>query len=74
MSDLNVIEIQKEKARNTADLTDHLIKLIESDDKRFSFKWSCGNTMEVYDKEKEVGYVLHIDKIKYDADGNATNL
>ena len=74
MSNLNVIELRKEKARNTADLTDHLIKLIESDDKRFSFEWRCGNTMEVYDKEKEVGYVLHIDKIKYDADGNATNL
>lgn len=30
--------------------------------------------MEIYDKEKEVGYVLHIDKIEYDVDGNATNL
>lgn len=77
MSDLNVIELQKEKARNTADLTDHLIKLIESDDKRFSFEFGAGGecaVMEIYDKEKEIGYVLHIDKIEYDADGNATNL
>lgn len=68
------IEKSKEDARNLNELTDHLIKLIESDDKRFSFEWSGGNAMEIYDKEKEVGYVLHIDKIKYDADGNATNI
>ena len=55
-------------------LVDHLIEVIESNDERWSFEWSCGNTMEVFDKEKEVGYVLRIDKIEYDADGNATNL
>ena len=68
------IEKQKEGARNLNELTDHLIKLLESDDKRFSFEFCAGGTMEVYDKEKETGYVLHIDKIEYDADGNATNL
>ena len=68
------IEEQKAEARDRNDLVDHLIKLILSDDKRYSFEWSCGNVMEVYDKEKEVGYVLHIDKIEYDADGNATNV
>lgn len=68
------IEEQKAEAQDRNDLVDHLIKLILSDDKRYSFEWSCGNAMEVYDKEKEVGYVLHIDKIEYDADGNATNV
>ena len=68
------IEKQKAEAKDINNLVDHLIKLIESNDERWSFEWSCGNTMEVYDKEKEVGYVLHIDKIQYDADGNATNL
>ena len=67
------IEKQKAEARDRNNLVDHIIKLIESDDKRYSFEWSCGNAMEIYDKEK-VGYVLHIDKIEYDADGNATNL
>lgn len=68
------IEKQKAEAKDRNDLIDHLIKLIESDDKRYSFEWSCGNAMEVYDKEKELGYVLHIDKIKYDENGNAINL
>ena len=30
--------------------------------------------MEIYDKEKNIGYVAHIESIKYDVDGNATNL
>ena len=65
------IEKQKAEARDRNNLVDHIIKLIESDDKRYSFEWSCGNAMEIYDKEKEVGYVLHIDKIEYDADLNS---
>ena len=68
------IEEQREEARNRNDLMDHLIELIESDDKRYSFEWSGVNAMEIYDKEKEIGYVLHIDKIEYDENGNATNL
>lgn len=68
------IEKSKEDARNLNELTDHLIKLIESDDKRFSFEFCASGAMEIYDKEKEVGYVLHIDKIEYDQDGNATNI
>lgn len=68
------IEKQKAEARDINDLVDHLIKLIESNDSRYSFEWSCGNTMEVFDKEKEIGYVLHIDKIQYDENGNATNI
>lgn len=68
------IEKQKAEARDMNALVDHLIKLIELNDSRYSFEWSCGNTMEVFDKEKEVGYVLRVDKIEYDADENATNL
>lgn len=30
--------------------------------------------MEIYDKKSDIGYVAHIEPIKYDADGNATNL
>lgn len=68
------IEKSKERARNLNELTDHLIKLIESDDKRFSFEFCAGGTMEIYDKEKEIGYAVHIAPIEYDEDGNALNL
>lgn len=68
------IEKQKAEAKDRNDLVDHLIKLIESDDKRYSFEWSCGNAMEVYDKEKDIGYAVHIKPIKYDENGNAINL
>ena len=68
------IEESKERARNLNELTDHLIKLLESDDKRFSFEFCAGGTIEIYDKEKEIGYVVHITPIEYDEDGNAINL
>ena len=68
------IEKSKEDARNLNELTDHLIKLIESDDKRFSFEFCAGGTMEIYDKEKEIGYAVHVAPIEYDEDGNAINL
>ncbi len=68
------IEKSKERSRNLNDLMDHLIKLLESDDKRFSFEFCAGGTMEIYDKEKEIGYVVHIAPIKYNEDGNAINL
>jgi hypothetical protein len=68
------IENSKEDARNLNELTVHLIKLLESDDKRFSFEFCAGGTMEIYDKEKEIGYVVHIAPIKYNEDGNAINL
>lgn len=68
------IEKQKDGARNLNELTDHLIKLLESDDKRFSFEFCAGGTMEIYDKEKEIGYAVHIASIEYDEDGNAINL
>ena len=68
------IEESKERARNLNELTDYLIRLLESDDKRFSFEFCVGGTMEIYDKEKEIGYAVHIAPIQYDADGNAINL
>ena len=41
------IEEQKEAARNTNELLDHLVKIIEQNDERFSFKWLVG---WLYDK------------------------
>lgn len=71
---MSSIEESKERARNLNELIDHLIKLIESDDKRFSFEFCVGSTMEIYDKEKEIGYAVHIAPIEYDENGNTTNL
>lgn len=68
------IEKQKEEAQNLNELMNHLIKLLESDNKRFSFEFCTGGTMEIYDKEKEIGYAIHIEPIKYDKNGNPTNL
>ena len=71
---MSSVEESKERTRNLNELTDHLIKLIESDDKRFSFEFCVGGTMEIYDKEKEIGYAVHIAPIEYDENGNAINL
>lgn len=71
---MSSVEELKERARNLNELTDHLIKLIESDDKRFSFEFCASGTMEIYDKEKEIGYAVHIAPIEYDENGNAINL
>ena len=60
--------------RNLEELMEHLIKLIESDDKRFSFELASAGMMEIYDKEKEIGYAVHIEPIKYNQNGEATNL
>ena len=71
---MSSVEESKERARNLNELTDHLIKLIESDDKRFSFEFCAGGVMEIYDKDKEIGYAVHIAPIEYDENGNAINL
>lgn len=63
------------KKQSSEELAEHLIKLIESDDKRFSFEFaSNAGVMEIYDKEEKIGYALHIEPIKYDQNGEATNL
>ena len=62
---MSSIEKSKEDACNLNELTDHLIRLLESDDKRFSFEFCVGGTMEIYDKEKEIVYVAHIVPIEY---------
>ena len=68
------IEKQRENARKLNELVCHLAKLLESDDKRYSFEFAAGGTMEIFDKIDKIGYADHIEPIEYDADGNATNL
>ena len=68
------IEKQRENARKLNELVCHLAKLLESEDKRYSFEFAAGGTMEIFDKIDKIGYAVHIEPIEYDADGNATNL
>ena len=71
------IEEQKQVARNTNELLDHLIKIIEQNDARFSFEFALGGehaTMEIFDKEKEIGYAIKIEPIEYDESREAVNL
>ena len=71
------IEEQKQVARNTNELLDHLIKIIEQNDARFSFEFALGGehaTMEIFDKEKEIGYAVKIEPIEYDESGETLNL
>ena len=71
------IEEQKQMARNTNELLDHLMNIIEQNDARFSFEFALGGehaTMEIFDKEKEIGYAVKIEPIEYDESGEAVNL
>ena len=70
----NEKEVTSMSVEEQNELVEHLTSLISSDNKRFSFEFAVGGTMEVYDKEKEIGYVLHIAPIEYDEAGNAINL
>lgn len=71
------VVVRKQKAKNTNELLEHLVKLIEENDERFSFEWAVGGEiakMEVYDKKNKIGYVVKIKPIEYDSDGNAINI
>lgn len=74
---MNNIDKQKERASNTEELLDHLIEIIENNDSRFSFEWAVGGesiTMEIYDKQKDIGYVAKIEQIEYDENDEPINL
>lgn len=59
-------------------LLDHLIKIVEDNDERFSFEWgSCGINkakMKIFDKENKVGYIVKIKPIIYDDNGEPVNI
>ena len=74
---MKTIEEQRQAARNTNELADHLRRVIEQSNDRYSFEWLVGGeraTMEIFDKEKEIGYVIKIEPIEYDENGEAVNL
>ena len=71
------IEKQKQAAQNTNELLDYLVKIIEQNDERFSFEFASGGekaVMEIFDKEKNIGYAIKIEPIEYDENGEAVNL
>ena len=71
------IKEQKQVARNTNELLDHLRRIIEQNDERFPFEWLVGGEhaiMEIFDKEKEIGYAVKIEPIEYDENVEAVNL
>lgn len=71
------IEEQRQIARDTNELAEHLMRIIEQNDDRYSFVWLCGGekaAMEIFDKEKEIDYVVRIEPIEYDENGEAVNL
>ena len=71
------IEERKQAARNTNEFLDHLMKIIEQNDTRFSFEFASGGehaTMEIFDKKKKIGYAVKIEPIEYDENGEAVNL
>lgn len=74
---MKTIEEQRQAARNTNELADYLRRVIEQNNDRYSFEWLVGGeraTMEIFDKEKEIGYVIKIEPIEYDENGEAVNL
>ena len=74
---MKAIEEQRQAARNTNELADHLRRVIEQNNDRYSFEWLVGGeraTMEIFDKEKEIGYAVKIEPIEYDENGEAVNL
>ena len=74
---MKTIEEKRQAARNTNELADHLRRIIEQNNDRYSFEWLVGGehaTMEIFDKEKEIGYAVKIEPIEYDENGEAVNL
>ena len=74
---MKTIEEKRQAAQNTNELADHLRRIIEQNNDRYSFEWLVGGehaTMEIFDKEKEIGYAIKIEPIEYDENGEAVNL
>lgn len=72
------IEQPKENKNDMEELSDHLIEIVEQNDERFSFE--CGvrhpeqAKIEIFDKEKEIGYIVKIEPIEYDENGEPVNI
>lgn len=75
VKNINDIELTLQRAlESICHDYDYIIKKFEFVDGNYIEHRKAGGTMEIYDKEKEIGYAVHIAPIEYDEDGNATNL
>lgn len=71
------IEAQKEKVRETNELMDHIINLLESKDERYHFEFGFAGEVAklvIFDKKKETSYKLQIEPVGYDEEGIIKNL
>ena len=72
------IEQPKENKNDMEVLSDHLIEIVEQNDKRFSFEGGVCHPeqakIEIFDKENEIGYIVKIEPIEYDKNGEPVNI
>ena len=72
------IERSRQEARDYEEIGDYFSEIVENNSDRFSFEWgiftSANVKMEVYDKEKEVVYIVKIEKIQYDENDEPVNI
>ena len=72
------IERRKQEARDYEEIGDYFSEIVENNSDRYSFEWgvatSANAKMEVYDKEKEVGYIVKIEKIQYGENDEPLNI
>lgn len=72
------IERSKQEARDYEEIGDYFSEIVENNSDRYSFEWgistSANSKMEVYDKKKEVGYIVKIEKIEYDENDEPVNI
>ena len=72
------IERSKQEARDYEEIGDYFSEIVENNSDRFSFEWGSSSSanakMGVYDKEKEVGYIVKIEKVQYDENDEPVNI
>ena len=72
------IERNKQEARDYEEIGDYFFEIVENNSDRYSFEWgtstSANAKMGVYDKAKEVGYIVKIEKVEYDENDEPVNI
>lgn len=72
------IERSKQEARDYEEIGDYFSEIVENNSDRYSFEWgistSANAKMGIYDKEKEVGYIVKIEKVIYDENDEPVNI
>lgn len=68
----------KENKNDMEVLSDHLVEIVERNNKRFSFEGGVCHPeqakIEIFDKEKEIVYIVKIEPIEYDENGEPVNI